>query len=287
MQRLPFLTLLTTLATSSNAALLFVGDFETGSVQAHADPNNGWTQFKCCQHSINVVTNPVRAGKYALRLEVRKDDPLGVNGAPGRHRAQLAKLRGAGSAFEFGQTYWVGVSIYFPKDYTIDSRDGAGLFDWHVRPDPGEGGGSLGAQAVGGDMVINNHWDSQPITTALVHQTLWQAPIEKDKWMDFVFHIKFSYKNDGILEIWKDGQKIADKKGPNHYNDKAPPYFKLDLYKGNWKSAVRKQVIYYDEIRIGDATSNYEEVAPSGSRLPAEGSPLAPTGLNITPVKSN
>ncbi|PRX38587.1 DUF4377 domain-containing protein, partial [Salegentibacter salegens] len=51
----------------------------------------------------------------------------------------------------------------------------------------------------------------------------------------------------------------------NSYNDEKYPYFKFGVYKWKWGTAATQRVIYYDEVRIGDKNSSYEEVKPNGS----------------------
>jgi len=82
-----------------------------------------------------------------------------------------------------------------------------------------------------------------------------------------VFHVKWSHKSDGILQVWKDGQLIVDKKGPNTYNDQVGPYFKIGVYKPDWKenpqaSNTDKRVLYFDQVRIGDNNAGYSAVTP-------------------------
>ena len=88
-----------------------------------------------------------------------------------------------------------------------------------------------------------------------------------------MFHVKWSHKSDGLLEVWKDGKLVVRKTGPNTYNDKRGPFLKMGIYKPQWKSKpelskVTKRVIYFDEVRVGDASASYEDVVPSRPNLP-------------------
>ncbi|PRX39829.1 polysaccharide lyase, partial [Salegentibacter salegens] len=87
--------------------------------------------------------------------------------------------------------------------------------------------------------------------------------IPKNKWIDWVVHIKYSHTNTGILEVWMDDVKVIDRQNmPNSYNDEKYPYFKFGVYKWKWGTAATQRVIYYDEVRIGDKNSSYDEVKP-------------------------
>ena len=56
--------------------------------------------------------------------------------------------------------------------------------------------------------------------------------MERGAWTDWVFHVKWSYGPDGVLEVWKNSQKIVTKSGPNTFNDARGPYMKMGIYKG-------------------------------------------------------
>jgi hypothetical protein len=140
------------------------------------------------------------------------------------------------------------------------------------------------------DWDLGETWRSPPISLGIQNdhynlQILWAAapvntnntkdgekdidlgPVDKGKWNDFVFHIKFSYKSDGILEIYKNKVKIFSLIGPNSFNDENYPYFKVGIYKWTWNgwasySPESKRVLYVDEVRIGNSKSNLNEVSP-------------------------
>src|SRR5450755_1112104 len=53
--------------------LPFRENFETGDLRQW--DRLGWKQL-CCEHSLRVVTDPVRSGRYAARFELVRGDPL-------------------------------------------------------------------------------------------------------------------------------------------------------------------------------------------------------------------
>ncbi|MDO6391757.1 malectin domain-containing carbohydrate-binding protein [Pontibacter sp. BT731] len=116
-------------------------------------------------------------------------------------------------------------------------------------------------------MYLKVVWASKAIHTDATkdgEKTYDLGPVEKDKWLDFVYHINFSYKSDGVLEVWKNGVKVVDHRGPNSYNDQTVPYFKYGIYKRNWEN-ISKRVIYVDDVRVGSENATYNDVAPSRS----------------------
>jgi hypothetical protein len=95
-------------------------------------------------------------------------------------------------------------------------------------------------------------------------------------WTDFVMHVKWTGNSDGFLKIWartNNGPwKIRlDYKGATFWNNEGSgPNLKWGLYAGSGGS----RTIYTDEMRIGDAESSFQEVAPGG------GSPDSQTGTD-------
>ena len=81
---------------------------------------------------------------------------------------------------------------------------------------------------------------------------------EVDVWTDWVFHIFFSYKNNGVIQVWKNDKLMLNYSGPNYYNDQKGPYFKIGIYKSQWmlkksRSIVNQRVFFVDDVKI----SNY------------------------------
>lgn len=68
-------------------------------------------------------------------------------------------------------------------------------------------------------------------------------------------------------------KKVIDRQNmSNSYNDAAYPYLKFGLYKEKWGPSTSERVIYFDEVKIGDSNSNYDEIKPGGSQalVPSE-----------------
>ena len=58
----------------------------------------------------------------------------------------------------------------------------------------------------------------------------------RDRYQDFVFHVKWSSGADGILEVYREDTMVYQKFGPNTYNDQQSPFLKLGVYKGAYLS---------------------------------------------------
>lgn len=219
-----------------------------------------------CRPSALQISNavPPRKGSASARFEFTKSDVLNYNGYV---RAEIRQ----GS--ETDGERWYGFSNYLPGDFVTDPL-AEKIAQWHEVP----------------DWDLGENWRSPPISFGIENgryyvQVLWAAaavntnnskdgerkvdlgPVDKNKWNDWVFHIRFSYKSDGILEIWKNKVKVFSMSGPNSFNDQHYPYFKIGIYKWGWNgwasySPEDKRVLYVDEVRIGNRNSNLNEVSP-------------------------
>ena len=96
-----------------------------------------------------------------------------------------------------------------------------------------------------------------------------------------MFRIKWSYKSDGILQVWKNGNLVVDQQNkPNCFNDAKMPYFKMGIYKG-WRDSsstgrVSKRVLFHDEFRMAGPGGSYDAVAPGGAEGERQPSPPGP-----------
>src|ERR1700754_2891267 len=223
-----------------------------------------WSKETCRPGALEISTEVARKGRSSARFEFTKADVTDFNGYV---RSELR----LGSETE--NERWYGFSNYLPSDFVADPLPEK-IAQWHEVP----------------DWELGESWRSPPISLGIENdrfylQILWAAaavntnatrdgekkvdlgPVDKDKWNDWVFHIKFSYQSDGIVEIWKNKQKIFDYSGPNSFNDKHLPYFKIGIYKWGWKgwasySPEEKRVLFYDEVRIGNRLANMQLVSP-------------------------
>jgi len=240
--------------------LIFVGDFESGDL-------SGW---RISGNSPSVVSSPVRAGKHAMKTVLD------------RYKSKVCyRTEVSGPGSKVGEEYWYGFSIFLPKDYAAD-RVWEIVAQWHGSPDFKIGetwrNPVMALKTHGGRWSLLNRWDAKPNTYAGGKRSYegtmrWDfGPYRTGVWTDWVFHVKWSYKDDGFLQVWKDGKKILDRKGPNAFNDARGPYFKMGIYKG-WRNsrvpcdAVSRRVLYHDEFRMAGAGASYRDVAPGASAL--------------------
>lgn len=236
----------------------------------------GWGKELPGPEAGRIVGSPVRAGKGAARFECTRDQRDVSNSK----RAEITR-HGSGGPNSANRDCWFGWSLYLPTDWKIDPGSPEIVTQWHEQPDieMGEDWRSppLALMVRGDEWRFDIRWDSKPVTAGNTPEGRVEpaaGKIDRGAWTDWVLHVRWSYGADGLLEVWKNGEKVLTRRGPNTYNDRKETYFKTGVYKWDWKSnpqrsVVDRRVLFVDEIRWGDSTSSYEEVAPRGKRPPA------------------
>jgi hypothetical protein len=171
-----------------------------------------------------------------------------------------------------GSERWYAFSVFVPTSWMYDVNK-VHLVQWHGSEDPGETGFGrnppLTIMIVKSQLVIRQLWSARRIQSTNENRAdIWKGSLEKGKWIQFVFHMKWSYKSDGFLDVWKNGTRIINQRNrPNCYNDAIGPYFKLGLY---WPSATYpgeyartdRHVAYYDSFRVGSRSNILSDMTP-------------------------
>lgn len=218
---------------------------------------------------IRKTTEILFNGSPATRFEVNKNDKLVSNSK----RSEIVLK----SDLFLETEYWYAFSIFLPNDYSIDSVPEI-LAQWHDVPDRKLGekyrSPAISLRTNKGHWLINVMWATNPVNTnkTISGRKLYDlSSYEKGQWTSWIFHIKFSYKDDGLLQIWKNDTLVVNRHGPNYYNDKKGPYFKYGIYKWDWKnkrpkSIISKRIIYFSEIKIGDENQTFKSMNTSLSR---------------------
>jgi hypothetical protein len=232
--------------------LQFGSSFESGAVIK----GDGWI---VSGNKGDVTGEQKREGRYAYKSYLHR-----YNSVP----SYRTELRALAPAPVMGKDTWYGFSIYLPAPYERDSL-GETLVQWHSTLDPGEKNLNppLALQINDGKWVLFSRWNPyQPTVKSKTKQvSTWLGAQDTNKWTDWVFRVRWSYGNDGELQVWKNGTQVLNRKGPNAYNDKEMPYFKMGIYKSVWRDKVgdvKERTVYHDEVRIAGNGASYSDVAP-------------------------
>lgn len=222
------------------------------STWEEANPLSQWSNEQhCCAYSIGVSTEQARTGTHALRVELRADDDT----VSGSVRSEVA---GGDSSNVTDVDRWYGVSFYLPADYVFDTTDES-LIQWHQNMSGGIPPMALWAS---GNQWLMVHTKSG-LNTGNTYGAL--GAIERGKWTDFVFHIKWDDGAGGKIQVWKDGALVYDHDGVTNWDGY---YMKVGVYKWPWAEAndggsiADTRIIYVDDIRVGNAMATFDDVAP-------------------------
>lgn len=218
-----------------------------------------------------VGETPVRDGQYAMRFEWRAENYK--KGSNVSKKASLFTRKDPTSQEE----RWWGFSMYLPsKGMEADSKSEI-LAQWHETPDKGEPfrNPPLSLSNSNDELSVGWYYDTRKLTPQLAAEQkfdrqsrkIGKAP--KDRWVDMVWHIKWDPFGKGLLQVWMDGKLVVNEKDiAIGTNDDIGTYTGVGIYKYTGASDHAKRIIYFDEVRGGNAKATYADVAPGNKRAP-------------------
>jgi len=241
-------------AAAPRHGVWFCGDFEAGDLR-------GWIGDLARPDSAVVVTQPVRKGRYAVRVDLAPGDR-----AASKERAELKiedkdieRLHG-----RQGGEMWYGWSLLIPTDYADPPGDQFQILaQWHQQLTDVTGPRVRGAPPLALHLVTDDDGGHSLVLAgrSLPYgdpRTLGPEAIRLGAWADLVVHIRWSTGNDGLVEAWLDGHPFgAGKMAGSTLYTPVSNYLRLGLYRG--KGVPTTNHVFLDEVRIGDS---FQAVAP-------------------------
>ena len=205
---------------------------------------------------LNILTHQFIREKKAAKFTLHSQDPKVSNGK----RCELKRY----GLFTLSEERWYSFKIFLPQNYTAD-QDGEIVTQWHGIPDFLEGESwrqpPLALMTRDGKWFIQQHWNpNRVVRESVLSETIDLGTYQQSKWTSWIFHLKWSYLPNGLIEIWKDEELIFQKTGANTYNDLFGPYFKIGIYKNGEWNKITSRTLYVDDVRIGNATATYEHM---------------------------
>jgi hypothetical protein len=222
-------------AAAVSAEVLWRGDFETGDT----------SQWKGTPKSdgVKVVTDPVRAGKYALWID-------GTNAAKkGNHDRIEFQHQPKPPGTAEGTERYFGWSVYLPKKLT-DATHSLGYFEtrntWS----------QLMAFEVKGEDIqfttrqpFARHWSGK-------------GKITPGAWHDFALHVLWSRDpKKGFVEVWFDGQQVVPMIKTATLRDENVAFFQVGLFR---ETSEVPETIVLDHVT--EATNLADVTPPKADR---------------------
>ncbi|MGV3502236.1 MAG: polysaccharide lyase [Adhaeribacter sp.] len=215
-------------------------------------------------YSFQVVDSPVYKGSKAGRFELRDTDPMIRKGT----RAEVTIVKEG-----VQKEMWYAFAVYFPSDEFVADSKTEIICQWWQSGDNhlGESNASPAtALRIKQDrFIFDTGYNDALISKGVLPQSRRKidlGPVVKNCWQEFVFHFIHSYQSDGLIEVWQNGARVLTHRGGNMYNNAVLPKWKLGIYKWKWNgeesSDTPKRVLYFDNIRVGNALARAGEMNP-------------------------
>lgn len=220
---------------NAQGEVVWRGDFETGNLEQ-------WKGATTKNPAVRIVTEPVRAGKYALRID-------GSNAAErkGRDRIELQHQPAPPGTTE-GTERFFGWSVYVPQRF-VDGGHQVGYFEtrnsWR----------QLMAWEVRGEDIS--------ISTRVPYARRWSGPgrFTPGRWHDFAVHVLWSRDpNKGFVEMWFDGEQVVPRTPTATLLDENPAFFQLGLMR---ESSPTPETIYLDHVVEGTTLADVTPPPPT------------------------
>lgn len=236
---------------------------------------------------IEIVTKPVRSGKYALHLQHQYVSGSTHNRCEIWPKIQLGKWTTKTGYVDWNQEYWLGFSVYLenwsnslgnwnsivqnhavPNSWKWGVCD-AGHNNWSISADNGFFAyNTFGRPCFNVIASLVNDPSMTPGIGAIGSRPYAIGISEmENRWIDIVINWITSDGEDGKIKIWVDGELVVELYGANsHTNDTCglPRERCQSLTFGSYKSPKNTNLVsmYFDEIRIADERGSYDIVSP-------------------------
>lgn len=237
--RIGFAVLLLSASTAC-AEVIWRGDFETGATdQWKGAPTSA---------SIKVVTEPVREGKYALRID-------GTSAARRKDHDRIEfqhQPQPPGTAE--GTERYFGWSVYFPKKL-VNGTHTIGYFEtrnsWTRL---------MAFEAAGEDIRFS---------TRVPYKLLWagKGKLTPGRWHDLAVHVLWSRDPaKGLVEAWFDGAQVVPRTQTATLRDENVAFFQIGLFR---QTSEEPETIVVDHVV--EATTLAEVTPPPIVNPPGPG----------------
>jgi hypothetical protein len=234
------LTLVLLAARAASANVLWRGDFETGDISQWS------TSEKVADDRLQVVADPVRQGKFALKATVHQgDDPINASG----NRNELTFTK---DNLENAERYY-SWSTMWPADYASE-KTWQVFTQWHHE----RGGGSP---------PVEFYVNGETVFFRVSGVVLWTTPLVRGQWHDFVLHVNWAA--NGSAELWYDGQHVLAPTPAHTLFPGQGGYLKQGLYRNASVGPV--QAIFHDGMTVGTTLA---DVLPAAGATGSSGAPM-------------
>lgn len=233
-----FILLLAGLLTGCASRLPYHDSFEQDRI------NWFWKTFWFVKSTGGVDDAYAFSGDASLRVTVNEGDfrQRGRSGQATERSELLERQR-----HPLGSDLWYSFAVYVPEDFPIRNRRLV-MGQWKQTAIPFY----LKHSPVVAQRFVNGVL-SITVSNNSGMETLYQTggtyrPALVGEWTTFVYHIRFDKGDDGLLEVWMNGEQIVDYRGQLGYvEDFNTTYFRLGLYRDQLEQPM---TMYFDDVAM-------------------------------------
>jgi len=175
-----------------------------------------------------------------------------------------------------GSEFWQGFSIYFATDEGSSGWWNASQ-NLYIAQNFSFRLGTTSAspeqhfiKKPGSTVAIRTTYSTDPSKEVAVENPTINASFKQNEWNDVVIHFKRAWDSSGIYKVWVNGALVVNFTGPTAIRNHDSMRFKAGMYFGE-TIVNHTWVTYYDNMRIGNASSSYAEVDPSKDSVGGDG----------------
>jgi hypothetical protein len=234
---------------------------------------------------IDVAPGDEQNGNKSFRFEWRQADSDGTN--PTRHAELITPSFPYATNSSPKLEQWLGFRIYVDSKTLGPDEQPVVLMQYHDTPGrdangkPTETGRNPMAALsyVNGEFRYGWKGDTKQVTTKdkngkwiYTQQGGFPLVPARQGWNTFVFHHMFDYTGKGSVEIWCNDKYFTRHNIQLGFNDDVGPYLKFGFYWYTGRSVPNPpvpnpaRVVWFDDVKIGDAKATYADVRPPGAQ---------------------
>jgi hypothetical protein len=200
------------------------------------------------------MLDPSNSARKALAFQVMGSDPT----TSGGKRSELSVAKN----IEMNKVYWIVFGAYLYDWGTLASGDNA-LFGTQMHT--GDNNAGVGGPSFGLYTTQNGRYfrvqarystSSDPSASNAVSLKFAEYPIPFGRWAEFVLKFKHNTSGNGFLQVWMDGNLIANHQGSLGYNTGMNDYAKFGYY--NWSASsmngTARKVLLRSPMIVRDPT---------------------------------
>lgn len=200
----------------------------------------------CCSYSITEVPSPDGNDGKVIKYDLRSTDPI----VSSSKRAEVQTKTNSAQESEA----WYGFQFWLEK---YDTDAGAESI-WQFHDQDGTTP-PLSIQIQNGRMRIMRSFTSGNLPVDI-------GPVVTGQWVSFVFHVKWTTSENGLVEYWVNGAKQKNIVGRT--NSAGGSYEKDGINKWSWapgggSSTATQRIYYLGNYRQGNSKATYKDVAPN------------------------